>query len=53
MEEVDKLLIVGFIREIHYPEGLAKHRHGKKKKKNLMENGGRNSVCPKDSFPKD
>ena len=32
MEEVDKFLIASFIYEIHYLEGLAKHRHGKKKK---------------------
>ena len=31
MEEVDKFLIASFIYEIHYLEGLAKHRHGKKK----------------------
>ena len=42
MEEVHKLLIVGLIRKIYYPEWLAKHYRGqkKKKKKNLMEYGG-------------
>ena len=33
MEEVHKLLIVGLIRKIYYPEWLAKHYRGQKKKK--------------------
>ena len=41
MEEVDKLLIAGLIREIYYLEWLIKNYHGQKEKKeNLMENGG-------------
>ena len=41
MEQVDKLLIAGLIREIYYLEWLIKNYHGQKEKKeNLMENGG-------------
>ena len=53
-EEVDKLLVAGFIREVYYPEWLAKVVMVKKtngKQRICLDFTDPNDVCPKDSFP--
>ena len=54
MEKVEKLLTVGFIREVYYPESLAnvvimKKSNGKWRVRVDFTN--LNCDCPKDSFP--
>ena len=54
MDEEDKLLIAGFIREVYYPDWLAnvvlvKKANGKWRM--CVDFTDLNSVCPKDSFP--
>ena len=54
MEEVEKLLTVGFIREVYYPEWLANVVMVKKfnrKWRMCMDFTDLNNACPKDSFP--
>ena len=54
MDEVNKLLVVNFIREVYYSKWLANVVMVKKTKKkwrmcvNFMD---LNNTCPKDSFP--
>ena len=54
MEKVEKLLIVGFIREVYYPKWLAnvvmvKKSNGKWRMR--VDFIDLNNACPKDSFP--
>ena len=54
MEEVEKLLAVGFIREVYYPKWLAivvmvKNSNGKWRM--CVDFTDLNNACPKDSFP--
>ena len=54
MEEVEKLLVAGFIREVYYPEWLAnvvvvKKSNGKWRM--CVDFTDLNRTCPKDSFP--
>ena len=54
MEEVEKLLTIGFIREVYYPEWLANVVMVKKfnrKWRMCMDFIDLNNPCPKDSFP--
>ena len=54
MEEVEKLLIVGFIWELYYPEWLAKVvmvKKSNKKWKMCVDFTDLTNACPKDSFP--
>ena len=54
MEEVDKLLIAGFIREVYYPKWLANVIMVKKssgKWRMYVDFIDLNNACPKDSFP--
>ena len=54
MEEVEKLLITGFIREVYYPEWLANVVMVKKSKgkwRICVDFTDLNRACPKDSFP--
>ena len=53
MDEVDKLLVAGFIREVYYPDWLAnvvlvKKANGKWRMS--VDFTDLNSACPKDSF---
>jgi len=53
MEEVDKLLAIGFIREVYYPEWLANVVMVKKsngKWKMCVDFIDLNQACPNDSF---
>jgi len=53
-EEVDKLLIAGFIQEVHYPEWVANVVLVKKptgKWRMCVDFIDLNKACPKDSFP--
>ena len=54
MEEVEKLLTAGFIREVYYPEWLAnvvivKKSNGKWRM--CVDFTDLNNACPNDSFP--
>ncbi|CAI9753657.1 unnamed protein product [Fraxinus pennsylvanica] len=52
-DEVDKLMQVGFIREVHYPQMVSKRCPGKKlngKWHMCVDYTGLNKVCPKDSY---
>ena len=54
MEEVEKLLTAGFIREVYYPEWLAnvvivKKSNGKWRM--CVDFTNLNNACPNDSFP--
>ena len=54
MEEVEKLLTAGFIREFYYPKWLAnvvmvKNSNGKWRM--CVDFTNLNNACPKDSFP--
>ena len=54
MGEVNKLLTVNFIREVHYPEWLANVVMVKKangKWRMCVDFTDLNQTCPKDSFP--
>ena len=54
MEEVDKLLMAGFIREVYYPEWLANVVMVKKstgKWRMCVDFTDLNKACPKDSYP--
>jgi hypothetical protein len=54
MEEVDKLLKVGFIREVYYPEWLANVVMVKKstgKWRMCVDFTDLNKACPKDNYP--
>ena len=54
MEEVDKLLTVGFIREVYYPKWLANVVMVKKfigKWRMCVDFTDLNKACPKDSYP--
>ena len=54
MEEVEKLLTAGFIREVHYPEWLANIVMVKKSNRKwhmCVEFTDFNCACPKDNFP--
>ena len=54
MEEVEKLLTAGFIREVYYPEWLANVVMVKKsnvKWRMCVDFTNLNRACPKDSFP--
>jgi ribonuclease HI len=54
MEEVDKLLTAGFIREVYYPEWLANVVMVKKstgKWRMCVDFTDLNKACPKDSYP--
>uniref|UniRef100_A0A2N9E2N4 RNase H type-1 domain-containing protein n=1 Tax=Fagus sylvatica TaxID=28930 RepID=A0A2N9E2N4_FAGSY len=54
MEEVDKLLKAGFIREVYYPEWLANVVMVKKstgKWRTCVDFTDLNKACPKDSYP--
>ena len=54
MEEVEKLLTVGFIREVYYPKRLANVVMVKKsngKWRMCVDFTNLNHACPKDSFP--
>uniref|UniRef100_A0A2N9EWT7 Reverse transcriptase RNase H-like domain-containing protein n=1 Tax=Fagus sylvatica TaxID=28930 RepID=A0A2N9EWT7_FAGSY len=54
MEEVDKLLTVGFIREVYYPEWLANVVMVKKstgKWRMCVDFTDLNKACPKDTYP--
>ena len=54
MEEVDKLLTAGFIREVYYPEWLANLVMVKKstgKWRMCVDFTDLNKACPKDSYP--
>jgi hypothetical protein len=54
MEEVDKLLTAGFIREVYYPEWLANVVMVKKfngKWRTCVDFTDLNKACPKDSYP--
>ena len=54
MEEVEKLLVAGFIREVYYPEWLANVVMVKKsngKWRMCVDFTDLNHACPKDSFP--
>jgi hypothetical protein len=53
-EEIMKLLIVGFIREVFHPEWLANLVLVKKKNKKwrmCVDYTSLNKACPKDQFP--
>ena len=53
-EEVQKLLGVGFIREVYYPEWLANEVMVKKangKWRMCVDFTNLNKACPKDSYP--
>ena len=54
MEEAEKLLIAGFIREVYYPKWLANVVMVKKsnvKWRMCVNFTNLNNACPKDSFP--
>ena len=54
MEEIEKLLTVGFIREVYYPEWLVNVVMVKKsneKWRMCVDFTDLNHACPKDSFP--
>ena len=54
MDEVNKLLVANFIREIHYPEWLANVVMVKKangKWRMCVDFTDLNQACPKDNFP--
>ena len=54
MDEVNKLLAANFIREVYYPEWLAKVVMVKKangKWRMCVDFTDLNNACPKDSFP--
>ena len=54
MEEVEKLLTAGFIREVYYPKWLANVVMVKKsngKWRMCVDFTNLNNACPKDSFP--
>ena len=54
MEEVEKLLTTGFIREVYYPKWLANIVMVKKsngKWRMCVDFTYLNNACPKDSFP--
>ena len=54
MEEVNKLLSVGFIREVYYPNWLANVvlvKKADRKWRICMDFTDLNKACPKDSFP--
>ena len=54
MDEEDKLLIAGFIREVYYPDWLANVvlvKKANEKWRMCVDFTDLNSVCPKDSFP--
>ena len=54
MEEVEKLLTTGFIREVYYPKWLASIVMVKKsngKWRMCVDFTDLNNACPKDSFP--
>ena len=54
MDEVNKLLAVGFIREVYYPDKLANVILVKKANEKLrmcVDFTDLNKACPKDSFP--
>lgn len=55
MEEVEKLLTTGFIREVYYPEWLANIVMVKKSNRKwcmCIDFTDLNRACPKDSFPR-
>ena len=54
MEEVEKLLAVGFIREVYYPEWLANVIMVKKSNRKwcmCVDFTDIDRACPKDNFP--
>ena len=54
MEEMEKLLATGFIREVYYPKWLANVVMVKKsngKWRMCVDFTDLNNACPKDSFP--
>ena len=54
MDEVDKLLVAGFIREVYYPDWLANVilvKKASRKWRMCVNFTDLNSTCPKDSFP--
>ena len=54
MEEVEKLLTTGFIREVYYPKWLTNIIIVKKSNRKwcmCVDFTGPNQTCPKDSFP--
>ena len=54
MDEVDKLLTAGFIREVYYPDWLANvdlMKKANKKWRICVDFTDLNSACPKDSSP--
>ena len=54
MEDVEKLLTIGFIQEVYYPEWLANVVMVKKsngKWRMCVDFIDLNNACPKDSFP--
>jgi hypothetical protein len=53
-EEITKLLVAGFIREVYHPEWLANHILVKKKNgkwRMCVDYMGLNNACPNDLFP--
>ena len=53
-EEIAKLLVAGFIREVHHPEWLANPILVRKKSgkwRMCVDYMGLNKACPKDPFP--
>ena len=53
-EEIAKLLVAGFIREVHHPEWLANSVLVRKKSgkwRMCVDYTGLNKACPKDPFP--
>ena len=54
MEEVKKLLVTGFIREVYYLEWLANVvmvKESNRKWRMCVDFTNLNNACPKDSFP--
>ena len=54
MDEVNKLLVANFIREVYYPEWLANVimvKKANRKWRMCDDFTDLNNVCPKDSFP--
>ena len=53
-EEIGKLLVAGFIKEVYHPEWLANPILVRKKSgkyRMCVDYTGLNKVCPKDPFP--
>ena len=53
-EEIGKLLVVGFIKEVYHPEWLANPilvRKKSEKWRKCVDYMGLNKACPKDPFP--